>query len=392
MKSFISYAQNFEDVMLWRALKDVDKGFYIDIGAQDPVVDSVSLAFYEHAWRGLHVEPTEQYSAKLRQARPDEVVEQVAIGADGDSLKFYEFSGTGLSTSDDTIAKAHIDSGYQAICLTVPMISLDALLNKYGERPVNWMKIDVEGFEKSVIESWVESPVRPWILVIESTRPLSQEQSHEAWEELVLMKGYQFAYFDGLNRFYVHDSKSELLRAFNCPPNVFDGFVLGGKSSQSFCQLVLGELHQTQAMHRQSEALLSESLAQRQALEERLIAVYSSTSWRITKPLRWMVLQASLARTHGVKARSRALLLKCLSFTVGKASTFVSPRPVLRGRCIGLLKALGAYDLARKAFSEFQRKAVANRAKEAFSEQRLTMRGRDIYFRLKKNVRRAETR
>ena len=55
--SIISYAQNFEDVMLWRALGQIEHGFYIDIGAQDPIIDSVSLAFYEHGWRGIHVEP-----------------------------------------------------------------------------------------------------------------------------------------------------------------------------------------------------------------------------------------------------------------------------------------------------------------------------------------------
>lgn len=31
--TFVSYAQNFEDVMLYRALKHVEKGFYIDVGA-----------------------------------------------------------------------------------------------------------------------------------------------------------------------------------------------------------------------------------------------------------------------------------------------------------------------------------------------------------------------
>lgn len=51
---FISYAQNFEDVMLWRALKHVKNGLYIDIGAHDPVICSVSLAFYERGWRGVH--------------------------------------------------------------------------------------------------------------------------------------------------------------------------------------------------------------------------------------------------------------------------------------------------------------------------------------------------
>ena len=43
---FISYAQNYEDVMLARALRGVEKGFYIDVGAQDPVNDSVTKSLY----------------------------------------------------------------------------------------------------------------------------------------------------------------------------------------------------------------------------------------------------------------------------------------------------------------------------------------------------------
>jgi len=66
-----SYAQNFEDVILWRALKHVERGCYVDIGAWDPVIDSVSLAFYEQGWRGLHVEPEPSAAARLRQARRD---------------------------------------------------------------------------------------------------------------------------------------------------------------------------------------------------------------------------------------------------------------------------------------------------------------------------------
>lgn len=34
---FVSYAQNQEDVSLHRALQTVEKGFYVDVGAQDPV-------------------------------------------------------------------------------------------------------------------------------------------------------------------------------------------------------------------------------------------------------------------------------------------------------------------------------------------------------------------
>ena len=49
----ISYAQNFEDVILNRAFRHQRSGFYIDIGAFDPVVDSVTKHFYDLGWREL---------------------------------------------------------------------------------------------------------------------------------------------------------------------------------------------------------------------------------------------------------------------------------------------------------------------------------------------------
>ncbi len=77
--TFISYAQNFEDVMLFRALEGIKKGFYIDVGAQDPVLDSVTKAFYERGWRGINVEPVEQWFKKLVADRPEDFNLQLAV-------------------------------------------------------------------------------------------------------------------------------------------------------------------------------------------------------------------------------------------------------------------------------------------------------------------------
>ena len=68
--TFISYAQNFEDVMLWRALRGVENGSYIDVGAADPEVHSVTAAFYKRGWRGVNVEPNGEFFDKLRERRP----------------------------------------------------------------------------------------------------------------------------------------------------------------------------------------------------------------------------------------------------------------------------------------------------------------------------------
>jgi len=224
--TFISYAQNFEDVMLWRALKHVENGFYIDIGAQDPVVDSVSLAFYEHGWRGIHVEPVLDYVNQLALARPDEIVIPVAVGSSGGLLTFFTFPDTGLSTVDSVIAQRHKNNGFRCVETTVPVVSLDEILEKNSSRQVHWLKLDVEGAEKDALKSWKKSNIRPWILVIESTFPLTQEQSHQEWEQLVLRHGYTFVYFDGLNRYYVSAEHPELKPAFMTGPNFFDDFKL----------------------------------------------------------------------------------------------------------------------------------------------------------------------
>ena len=57
MSSFVSYAQNYEDLMLWRALRHVEQGFYVDCGAYDPEEHSVTKAFYERGWSGINIEP-----------------------------------------------------------------------------------------------------------------------------------------------------------------------------------------------------------------------------------------------------------------------------------------------------------------------------------------------
>ncbi|MCZ0733004.1 FkbM family methyltransferase [Phreatobacter sp. AB_2022a] len=226
----ISYAQNFEDVILSRALKHVVDGFYIDIGAQDPIIDSVSLTFYERGWRGIHVEPNHVYANALREARPHETVIQAAIGRKGGIIQFWEFPETGLSTGIAEIASQHRSDNRPSKSTDVPCISLADLLDTYGNRPVHWLKIDVEGMEADVIGSWAPSSIRPWIVVVESTKPNSQEPSFMAWEPALKELGYQFVYFDGLNRFYVNSEQEDLKTFFGAGPNLFDAFELSERS------------------------------------------------------------------------------------------------------------------------------------------------------------------
>src|SRR5205814_554233 len=84
----------------------------------------------------------------------------------------------------------------------------------------------VEGFEAAVLRGMDFGHWRPWVLLIEATRPLTPTAAYEEWQPLVLGAGYRLAYFDGVNQFYVAQEHEELIAALRTPPNFFDGFQL----------------------------------------------------------------------------------------------------------------------------------------------------------------------
>jgi FkbM family methyltransferase len=220
---FVSHAQNFEDVRLWRAFSDIEQGRYLDIGTQDPVRDSVSLAFYERGWRGVHVEPTPAYAAAMRLARPDETVIEAAVSNASGPIQFFEIPETGISTGVAEIAQRHRMAGWEHRVITVPTVTLAGLFDLMGAAPIHWLKIDVEGMEADVLESWGNHPARPIALVIEATAPNTQTPTHQAWYDLVLSRGYRDVLFDGLSRYFIHETNVERGTALALSPNVFDG-------------------------------------------------------------------------------------------------------------------------------------------------------------------------
>lgn len=385
-----SYAQNFEDVMLWRALSHVTAGFYIDIGAQDPVIDSVSLAFYENGWRGVHVEPTRRYAEKIAQARPGESVRRVAIGDAPGSLIFYEFPDTGLSTAGADIAQRHVEAGHVMEKTEVQVITLASLLDEFRDRPIHWLKIDVEGMEASVLRGWKGSDVRPWVLILESTKPSSQEESHAEWENMVLEKDYAFAYFDGLNRFYVHKAHADLMPAFRSPPNVFDRFFLSGTSSHPFYNLVQRRADEARALAdaaaatalaaaatvlAESEAKASQAIERLQFMEAavqqrdahlvhldlHIQSIYASPSWRITRPLRWLkrALRAPRQELAAAPRRLGAAFKQAVKPLVGKILRKVLSYPKLRGPAISIASRFPALEARLRAMRQTEPPAPA---------------------------------
>ena len=222
---FISYAQNSEDVVLWRALRDVEKGFYVDVGATDPEVDSISCAFYERGWSGINAQPVDEYFDKLARARPRDTNLKVAVGREPGRSTLHVSAAAGLSTPELQIAAQHQADGFQTQEYDVPVVTLTKILNDHAPHTVHFLKVQLEASETDALEGLDLDRVRPWIIIVGATDSFSTKASRSNWERLITSRAYSFAYFNGLNCFYVADEVAALKEHLALPPNVLDDFV-----------------------------------------------------------------------------------------------------------------------------------------------------------------------
>jgi FkbM family methyltransferase len=283
----VSYSQNAEDVRLWRVFRTIDDGFYIDVGAADPDVDSVTRLFYEHGWSGVNIEPSPCFEA-LEEARARDVNLPVVIGEQEGSVPFfltYPFLGT---STVDLSAHGNIPEAIERVEeIAVPQRRLESVLREHAtDRTIHFLKVDVEGAERQVLASSDWETFRPTVVVVEAIESWSMTPTHERWESILTDAGYRFAAFDGINRFYVADGYDHLIPSLAYPISALDRFVPAPlRDSEATLSCTLRALdertNESESLRRSLDQTVSELAEARRALD----VVHGSRTWRAGRVL-----------------------------------------------------------------------------------------------------------
>ena len=211
--------------MLWRALRDVEKGFYVDIGASDPEVASATRAFYERGWSGINVQPLDEYFQKLVESRPRDKNLKVACRAGGGAPHFAGSPWNGAFASERgnrfRTQGARQPRRRDRCARAAPYPAH----RESASSTIHFLKIDVEGDQAEVLEGLDLERVRPWIILIGTIDSEFYDWPPRQWEHLITERGYSLAHFDGLNCFYVADEIPGVKERLAVPPNFFDDFV-----------------------------------------------------------------------------------------------------------------------------------------------------------------------
>lgn len=223
----ISYAHNNEDTILDRVFRGRTDGFYVDVGASHPDINSVTRHFSQLGWTGVNVEPNPGAYRALCQARPRDVNLQVAVSDREGTMTYYEaLDCSAESTMSEELARAMRASGRSVREHRVEVLTLATILTRHAaDRTIDFLSIDVEGHERAVLSSVDFVSQRPRVLVIEATEPCTNIPAHHRWESLLLDSGYLFTMFDGINRFYVRQEDRDWVPLLSYPANPLDGAI-----------------------------------------------------------------------------------------------------------------------------------------------------------------------
>lgn len=161
--------------MILRHLLGSDKqnGFYVDVGAFHPVRASNTYFFYLYGWRGINIEPRPGSKKLFDKVRPKDTNVEVGISRERGEMTYYfigEDSSMNSLSRDFLAQLGLLDEVKQR--MLVPVLPLSEVLDQYlpkGQR-IDFMNVDVEGHDLTVLESNDWHRFRPRIVVVEDTK------------------------------------------------------------------------------------------------------------------------------------------------------------------------------------------------------------------------------
>lgn len=204
-----SYGQKGEDLALDKFSGNKRKGFYVDVGANDPHRFSNTKRFYLRGWTGINIEPDVDNWQKLSSQRKRDINLNFGIGESTSSLKLYKFIPHTLSTFSKEEADNYVGQGYKLEKIVlVEVKKLEDILAEYCKGDIDFMGIDTEGFDMQVLKSNNWNRFRPKLICIKSVSHTMRglyNKKKDNHDNFLTNIGYRKVYDNGLNSIYKYE-------------------------------------------------------------------------------------------------------------------------------------------------------------------------------------------
>jgi hypothetical protein len=171
-----SFSQEGEDLILetmfYKFFGKTNEGFFVDLGAYNPLKYSNTMKFYVKGWRGVNIDARPGSMKEFNKLRPEDTNVEAAISPDGKQAVYYEFSEPTANTFDSRAAEESLKLGLTMTGKHVlDTYTVNELFDKYipeGQK-IDLLDIDVEGFDSMIVQQLDWDKYHPSIVMIETS-------------------------------------------------------------------------------------------------------------------------------------------------------------------------------------------------------------------------------
>lgn len=208
------YSQFGEDRILAEFFRGKRAGTCVEVGANDGITGSNSYYFEKVGWTCVLVEPNLDLCVQIRANRSALLFACAASDSEGTAVlqvaegaEFAHAIST-LEAGGDAARRINA-AGFTARPVDVPLRRLDDILVEAGiKAPVDFVTIDVEGHEMSVLAGFSIPRWTPTVLIIEDNSGFTDRRISSHLEQF----GYVPFLRTGVNDWYAHKDNREFVR------------------------------------------------------------------------------------------------------------------------------------------------------------------------------------
>jgi FkbM family methyltransferase len=140
-----------------------NKGFFVEAGAVDGFFESNTYYLEKFCgWNGLLIEPIPQMYRRIKYNRPNCLAYNCALTS-------FDYLGDTIDiVSQHAISKiSHNESCSNGVVIKVPARTLSSIFHESKVEKIDFMSLDVEGFELEVLKGMEFDRCRPDTLLVE---------------------------------------------------------------------------------------------------------------------------------------------------------------------------------------------------------------------------------
>jgi FkbM family methyltransferase len=189
----------FQDNLVWQYFGCRRDGFFIEVGANDPIDGSLTWLLEQNGWRGILVEPQSRLYPLLKSRRTGSVAVQAACTAPEKrgmadlhipEDKLNPFATLAPNVDDFSVQYERTEK--------TEAITLDEVIERAGQgRKVDFVSIDTEGTELDVLRGFTVEKHRPGLILVEDKGHSLDKHRH------LKEHGYKLVKRTQLNNWYV---------------------------------------------------------------------------------------------------------------------------------------------------------------------------------------------